>query len=93
MVKGLVIGGKTMIVKSMGSWITKRFSVSKAKDGKIGLSYDLRASTQIIRKLKDDKTLKPANVTFSAYKNDNGIREQLFRKVPNRRVKGFRKDL
>lgn len=70
--KGLVIGGKTMIVKSMGSWITKRFSVSKAKDGKIGLSYDLRVSTQIIRKQKDDKTLKPANVTFSAYKNDNG---------------------
>ena len=70
--KGLVIGGKTMIVKSMGSWITKRFSVSKAKDGKIGLSYDLRASTQIIKKLKDDKTLEPANVTFSAYKNDNG---------------------
>ena len=39
--KGLVIGGKALIVKSMGSWITKRFSVSKAKDGKIGLSYDL----------------------------------------------------
>lgn len=70
--KGLVIGGKTMIVKSMGSWITKRFSVSKAKDGKIGLSYDLRVSTQIIRKQKDDKTLKPANVTILAYKNDNG---------------------
>lgn len=70
--KGLVIGGKALIVKSMGSWITKRFSVSKAKDGKIGLSYDLRVSTQIIRKQKDDKTLEPANVTFSAYKNDNG---------------------
>lgn len=71
--KGLVISGKTMVVKSMGSWITKRFSVSKAKDGKIGLSYDLRASTQIIKKLKDDKTLEPANVTFSAFKNDNGM--------------------
>lgn len=71
--KGLVISGKTMVVKSMGSWITKRFSISKAKDGKIGLSYDLRASTQIIKKLKDDKTLEPANVTFSAFKNDNGM--------------------
>ena len=71
--KVLVISGKTMVVKSMGSWITKRFSVSKAKDGKIGLSYDLRASTQIIKKLKDDKTLEPANVTFSAFKNDNGM--------------------
>ena len=65
--KGLVISGKTMVVKSMGSWITKRFSISKAKDGKIGLSYDLRASTQIIKKLKDDKTLEPANVTFSTF--------------------------
>lgn len=51
--KGLIISGKTMVVKSVGSWITKRFSVSKAKDGKIGLSYDLRASTQIIKKALD----------------------------------------
>ena len=71
--KGLVIGGKTLVVKSMGSWITKRFSVSKAKDGKIGLSYDLRASSQVIRKQKDEKTLVPASITFSAFKNDNGL--------------------
>ena len=55
--KGLVVGGKTLVVKSMGSWITKRFSISKAKDGKIGLSYDLRVSNQVIRKQKDGKTL------------------------------------
>ena len=71
--KGLVIGGKTLVVKSMGSWITKRFSVSKAKNGKIGLSYDLRASSQVIRKQKDEKTLVPASITFSAFKNDNGL--------------------
>ena len=71
--KGLVIGGKTLVVKSMGSWITKRFSISKAKDGKIGLSYDLRVSSQVIRKQKDGKTLVPESVTFSAFKNDNGI--------------------
>lgn len=71
--KGLVVGGKTLVVKSMGSWITKRFSISKAKDGKIGLSYDLRASSQVIRKQKDGKTLVPESVTFSAFKNDNGI--------------------
>lgn len=70
--KGLVVGGKTLVVKSMGSWITKRFSISKAKDGKIGLSYDLRVSSQVIRKQKDGKTLVPENVTFSAFKNDNG---------------------
>ena len=71
--KGLVVGGKTLVVKSMGSWITKRFSISKAKDGKIGLSYDLRVSSQVIRKKKDGKTLVPEGVTFSAFKNDNGI--------------------
>lgn len=71
--KGLVVGGKTLVVKSMGSWITKRFSISKAKDGKIGLSYDLRVSSQVIRKQKDGKTLVPESVTFSAFKNDNGI--------------------
>ena len=71
--KGLVVGGKTLVVKSMGSWITKRFSISKAKDGKIGLSYDLRVSSQVIRKKKDGKTLVPESVTFSAFKNDNGI--------------------
>ena len=70
--KGLVVGGKTLVVKSMGSWITKRFSISKAKDGKIGLSYDLRVSSQVIRKQKDGKTLVPESVTFSAFKNDNG---------------------
>lgn len=71
--KGLVVGGKTLVVKSMGSWVTKRFSISKAKDGKIGLSYDLRVSSQVIRKQKDGKTLVPESVTFSAFKNDNGI--------------------
>lgn len=71
--KGLVVGGKTLVIKSMGSWITKRFSISKAKDGKIGLSYDLRVSSQVIRKQKDGKTLVPESVTFSAFKNDNGI--------------------
>ena len=71
--KGIVVGGKTLVVKSMGSWITKRFSISKAKDGKIGLSYDLRVSSQVIRKQKDGKTLVPESVTFSAFKNDNGI--------------------
>ena len=65
--KGLVVGGKTLVVKSMGSWITKRFSISKAKDGKIGLSYDLRVSSQVIRKKKDGKTLVPESVTFSAF--------------------------
>lgn len=74
--KGLKIttrAGKYILVQSGGAHIRKRFSVSKAKDGKIGLSYDLHCSTLVIRKQKDGKTLMPASITFSATQNDNGL--------------------
>lgn len=73
--KGLRIttrSGKYMVVKSGGSHIRKRFSISKAPDGKVSLSYDLHSSTLAVRKQKDGKTLIPASVTFSATQNDNG---------------------
>lgn len=65
--------GKYILVQSGGAHIRKRFSVSKAKDGKIGLSYDLHSSTLAVRKQKDGKTLIPASITFSATQNDNGL--------------------
>lgn len=65
--------GKYIIVQSGGAHIRKRFSISKAKDGKIGLSYDLHSSTLAVRKQKDGKTLIPASITFSATQNDNGL--------------------
>lgn len=65
--------GKYILVQSGGAHIRKRFSISKAKDGKIGLSYDLHSSTLAIRKQKDGKTLIPASITFSATQNDNGL--------------------
>ena len=74
--KGLKITtrvGKYIIVQSGGAHIRKRFSISKAKDGKIGLSYDLHSSTLAVRKQKDEKTLIPASITFSATQNDNGL--------------------
>lgn len=74
--KGLRIttrSGKYILVQSGGAHIRKRFSISKAKDGKIGLSYDLHCSTLAIRKQKDGKTLMPASITFSATQNDNGL--------------------
>lgn len=73
--KGLRIttrSGKYLVVKSGGSHIRKRFSISKAPDGRVGLSYDLHSSTLAVRKQKDGKTLIPASVTFSATQNDNG---------------------
>ena len=69
--KVLVLGSKVLQIKTGGTWIKKRFSISKAKDGKVGLSYNLQASCQIIRKQKDE-TLVPDKITFSALKNDNG---------------------
>lgn len=74
--KGLKIttrAGKYILVQSGGAHIRKRFSISKAKDGKIGLSYDLHCSTLVIRKQKDGKTLMPASITFSSTQNDNGL--------------------
>lgn len=65
--------GSYILVQSGGTRIKKRFSISKAKDGKIGLSYDLHCSTLAIRKQKDGKTLIPASITFSATQNDNGL--------------------
>lgn len=65
--------GKYILVQSGGEHIRKRFSISKAKDGKIGLSYDLHSSTLAVRKQKDGKTLIPASITFSATQNDNGL--------------------
>ena len=69
----LVIGGKVLTIKNNGVWIKKRFSISKSKDGKIGISYNIQTSTLVLRKQKDGKTLLPSSVTFSAYKNDNGL--------------------
>lgn len=63
---------KYILVQSGGVHIRKRFSISKAKDGKIGLSYDLHSSTLAVRKQKDGKTLIPASITFSATQNDTG---------------------
>lgn len=65
--------GKYILVQSGGAHIRKRFSISKAKDGKIGLSYDLHSSTLAVRKQKDGKTLIPASITLSATQNDNGL--------------------
>lgn len=71
--KVLTINGKLLLIKNNGVWIRKRFSVSKSKDGKIGISYNIQTSSLVMRKQKDGKTLLPSSVTFSAYKNDNGL--------------------
>ena len=61
--------GKYLVVRTGGAHIKKRFSISKAPDGKIGVSYSLRCSTLVIRK-QQDGTLQPKQVTFYAQYND-----------------------
>lgn len=62
-------GGTYLTVRTGGARIRKRFSISKAPDGKIGVSYSLQCSSLVIRK-QQDGTMVPASVTFSARYND-----------------------
>lgn len=62
-------GGIYLTVRTGGARIRKRFSISKAPDGKIGVSYSLQCSSLVIRK-QQDGTMVPASVTFSARYND-----------------------
>lgn len=67
--KLLTAGGAYLTVRTGGAHIRKRFSISKAPDGKIGVSYSLRVSSLVIRK-QQDKTLNPESIVFSAQYND-----------------------
>lgn len=67
--KLLTADGKYLVVRTGGAHIKKRFSISKAPDGKIGITYSLRCSTLVIRK-QQDGTLQPNQVTFYAQYND-----------------------
>lgn len=71
--KILTVGGKTLEVKAESARIKKRFSISKSKDGKVGISYNIQANTLVLKKQKDGKSFIPPNITFSAYKNDDGL--------------------
>ena len=61
--------GEYLTARTGGSHLRKRFSISKAPDGKTGVSYALRCSTLVIRK-QQDGTLQPAQVSFYAQYND-----------------------
>ena len=65
--------GAYLTARCGGSHIKKRFSISKAPDGKIGVNYNLRVSTLAIRKQKDGTTLIPESITFSALEINNGV--------------------
>lgn len=61
--------GNYLTMRTGGAHIKKRFSISKAPDGRVGTSYQLRADTLVLRK-QQDGTLLPKSVLFSAVYND-----------------------
>ena len=61
--------GAYLTMRTGGAHIKKRFSISKAPDGRVGTSYQLRADTLVLRK-QQDGTLLPKSVLFSAVYND-----------------------
>jgi hypothetical protein len=65
--------GNSLELYASGTTFTKRFSISKAPDGKIGLSYNLKASVAAIRVTEKDGTLSPPSVSFSATYNEDSI--------------------
>ena len=73
----VVVGGYSLAVASNGTWLSKRFSVSKSPDGKIGTSYKINASALAI--LRDESgsapTISPSSVTVSGIKVENGTSE------------------
>lgn len=70
----LTRSGKALVLPSAGSHIKKRFSISKAPDGRVGISYDLQVSTVVMTRDAGAPTIvfSPASVTMTALENDNG---------------------
>ena len=68
------LGGNRLMINSGGSHIAKRFSISKAPDGRVGVSYDLRLSDVIMTRQAGTSTVvfRPSTITATAVKNDNG---------------------
>lgn len=62
--------GTALVVRANGTRMTKRFSVSKSRDGRPGVSYNLECSSLVIRKQMDG-AFSPAFLNLSA-KYNNG---------------------
>lgn len=73
--KTYVLGDKYLLIDSGGSHISKRFSLSKSRDGRVGVAYTLQTSVSVItRDVTSDNAIvfSPASITASAMINDNG---------------------
>lgn len=61
--------GTYLTMRTGGAHIKKRFSISKAPDGRVGTSYKLKVDSLVIRK-QQNETLLPGTIGFSAVYND-----------------------
>ncbi len=61
--------GTYFTMRTGGAHIKKRFSISKAPDGRIGTSYKLKVDSLVIRK-QQNETLLPGTIGFSAVYSD-----------------------
>lgn len=74
--KFITRSGKRLLIMSGGTEIWKRFSVSKAPDGKVGLSYVLQSSVVAITRSIDTSqpvAFEPSTVIFRARQNKDGV--------------------
>ena len=67
--------GKYLTIRCGGARIAKRFSISKAPDGRVGVSYDLQLSSVVMTREAGENTVTftPATITARAVENDNGV--------------------
>lgn len=68
------LGGNRLMINSGGSHIAKRFSISKAPDGRVGISYDLQVSAVAITRDVEESSVAftPSAIVARALRNDNG---------------------
>lgn len=61
--------GEYLTMRTGGAHIKKRFSISKAPDGRVGTSYKLKVDSLVLRK-QQNGALIPGTIGFSAVYND-----------------------
>ena len=72
--------GKQLVIRSGGTHISKRFSLSKSPDGHIGVSYDINTSVPFIARnttydedYVETVTYEPTSIDFKCMENDSGV--------------------
>lgn len=71
--KRLVMPDGNALKLPIAAHVYKRFSISKSRDGRVGISYKIQSSIGIIRRTRDG-SLNPSTVTFSAkYSDGSGL--------------------